>query len=92
MQRRTSVNDKKINNNSHLPVIHSQNPSFYQTIKQGAALSIGHRIVGYFMGPSESQTVIHRESVIYKNRKQEEYEQCLKEHNDRAVCERILLN
>jgi len=92
MQRRTSVNDKKINNNSHIHVIHSQNPSFFQTIKQGVGLSIGHRIVGCLMGPSQSQTVIHRESIIYKNRKQEEYEQCLKEHNDRAVCERILLN
>jgi len=88
MQRRSSIND-----NRNPSVIHSYkpsyNPSFYQTIKQGAGLSIGHRIVGFFMDPPRSQTV-HSETVIIKSRKQEEYEQCMKDNNDKAVCERIV--
>ena len=88
MPRRSSVTS--VQDNRNLPVIHSQKPSFSQTVKEGVALgigsSIGHRMVGFFMGPPHSQT------VIIKNRKQEEYEQCLKDHNDKAVCERILFN
>ena len=88
MPRRSSVTS--VQDNRNLPVIHSQKPSFSQTVKEGVALgigsSIGHRMVGFFMGPPHSQTVIN------KNRKQEEYEQCLKDHNDKAVCERILFN
>ena len=74
-----------------LPIIHSQKPSFFQTIKEGMALgvgsSIGHRIVGAIMGPSPS----HMPSVQNTDKKQE-YEQCMKEHDDRAVCQRILEN
>jgi hypothetical protein len=89
MQRRSSITST--NDNRNPSVIHSHNSSFYQTIKQGVGLSIGHRIVGFFMGPPHSQT-IHSETVIIKSRKQEEYEQCMKDHNDKAVCERIVWN
>jgi hypothetical protein len=43
------------------------------------------------MDPPRSET-IHRQTVIIKSRKQEEYEQCMKDHNDKAVCERIVWN
>jgi hypothetical protein len=93
MPRRSSVTS--VHDNRNISVINSQKPSFSQTVKEGVALgigsSIGHRMVGFFMGPPHSQT-IHSQTVIIKSRKQEEYEQCLKDYNDKAVCERILLN
>ena len=98
MPRRSSItpiNDNRnpsvIHSHNQNPSgIHSHNPSFYQTIKQGVGLSIGHRIVGFFMDPP-SQTV-YSQNVTIKSRKQEEYEQCMKDHNDKAVCERIVWN
>jgi hypothetical protein len=93
MPRRSSITST--NDNRNPSVIHSQKPSFSQTVKEGVALgigsSIGHRIVGFFMGPPRSET-IHSQTVIIKSRKQEEYEQCMKDHNDKAVCERIVWN
>ena len=94
MPRRSSIHEKKIltlptNVNNKQPVIYSQPPSLFQTIKEGVAFgagsSIGHRIVGAIMGPSTVQTYVQS-----KDKKQDEYELCLKEHDDKAACQRIL--
>ena len=69
----------------NLPALIPQKPSFLQTMKEGVALgvgsSIGHRIVGAIMGPPQVQTV---------DKKKEEYEQCMKDTNDKTGCEHIL--
>ena len=81
---RTSSTPIKIHSNTHVPAIYSQKPSFLQTIKEGVAFgvgsSIGHRIVGAITGSSHIQV----------DTKQKEYEQCMKEFDDKAVCQRIL--
>ena len=73
-------------NQQHVPVIHSQRPSFFQTIKEGVALgvgsSIGHRIVGAIMTPFQRPS--------QNTDKNQEYEKCMKEHDDRALCQKIL--
>lgn len=75
----------KIPEHRNLPAVIPERPSFLQTMKEGVALgvgsSIGHRIVGSIMGPSIVQTV---------DKKQEEYEQCMKDNNDKTGCEHIL--
>lgn len=80
----------RIPEHGNLPAIISQKPSFLQTMKEGVALgvgsSIGHRIVGAMMGPSIVQT----NQVQIVDKKQEEYEQCMKDNNDKAGCEHIL--
>lgn len=92
MPRRSSIHEKKPTvpvkiNNDKQPIIHSPTPSLFQTVKEGVAFgvgsSIGHRIVGAFMGPSNVQA---------KDKRQDEYEQCLKEHDDKAACQHILDN
>jgi len=93
MPRRSSIHEKKILtvptkiNDKKPPIVHSPTPSLFQTVKEGVAFgvgsSIGHRIVGAFMGPSNVQT---------KDKRQDEYEQCLKQHDDRAACQQILDN
>jgi hypothetical protein len=64
-------------------VIVPQRPSFLQTIKEGVGLglgsSIGHRIVGSILGPTNT-------AVPSINT---EYEQCMKE-NDKSACEYLL--
>lgn len=72
----------------NLPALIPQKPSFLQTMKEGVALgvgsSIGHRIVGAIMGPSQTSQV---QTV---DKKKEEYEQCMKDTNDKTGCEHIL--
>jgi hypothetical protein len=74
----------------NLPAIIPQKPSFLQTMKEGVALgvgsSIGHRIVGSVMGAPQVQT----SQVQTVDKKKEEYEQCMKDTNDKAGCEHIL--
>jgi len=74
----------------NLPAVIDQKPSFLQTMKEGVALgvgsSIGHRIVGAIMGPP----VIQTSQVQTVDTKKEEYEQCMKDTNDKAGCEHIL--
>ena len=79
---------KPIDYTKNLPALIPQKPSFLQTMKEGVALgvvsSIGHRIVGAIMGPlqtSQVQTV---------DTKKEEYEQCMKDNNDKTGCEHLL--
>ena len=64
----------------NLPIV--QKPSFFQTMKEGVALgvgsSIGHRIVGSIMG-SQIGPKIHPQN-------KDEYEQCMKDTNDKAGC------
>jgi len=73
----------------NLPALIPQKPSFLQTMKEGVALgvgsSIGHRIVGAVLGP-----VIQRSEVQPVDNKKEEYEQCMKDNNDKTGCEHIL--
>lgn len=79
----------------NLPAIITQRPSFLQTMKEGVALgvgsSIGHRIVGAIMGPSRSSEPIvppakeHVPTLMTR-----EYEQCMKEYDDKAVCEKYI--
>lgn len=75
----------RIPEHRNLPALIPQKPSFLQTMKEGVALgvgsSIGHRIVGAIMGPPVIQTV---------DTKKEEYEQCIKDTNDKTGCEHIL--
>ena len=70
--------------NRNLPAIVSQKPSFLQTMKDGVALgigsSIGHRVVGAFMGPPTVQAPIVEKTNI-------EYEKCMKEYDDKIACE-----
>ena len=77
----------RIPEHRNLPAIIPQKPSFLQTMKEGVALgigsSIGHRIVGAFMGPAIVQTPV-------VDKKQEEYEQCMKDTNDKSGCEYLL--
>jgi hypothetical protein len=94
---RASIHEKKI---PSLPMktTHTQpvayRPTFFQTVKEGIALgvgsSIGHRIVGAVMGPLQYTPV--KDTQHKENSKTQEYEQCMKVHDDKAVCERILLN
>jgi len=92
----TSLSQKKIitapsaiDYKKNLPaVIVAQKPSFLQTIKEGVALgvgsSIGHRIVGSILGHANVANTPLPSSKNY------EYEQCMKDNNDKAVCEYLL--
>jgi hypothetical protein len=64
----------------NLPAVIPQKPSFLQTMKEGLAFGVGnavaHRIIG-----SIPNTVKEVERPL-------EYEQCMKEYDDKAVCER----
>lgn len=70
----------------NLPALIPQKPSFLQTMKEGVALgvgsSLGHRLVAAVMGP----TIIQNSYVD----KREEYEQCMKDNNDKSGCEHLL--
>jgi len=78
----------RIKDNKNLPAITPQRPSFLQTMKEGVALgigsSIGHRVVGAFMGPS-SPIKEHVPSLMTR-----EYEKCMEEYDDKAVCEKYI--
>jgi hypothetical protein len=85
MPRRSSspsLYEKKITVPTKMP--ETQRPSFVQTMKEGLALgvgsSIGHRIVGAVLG--SSSPAIHT--------KNEEYEKCMKDTNDKSGCEYLL--
>jgi hypothetical protein len=71
----------------NLPGIVPQRPSFLQTMKEGMAFglgsSIGHRIVGSLLSPSTHSPI---------NTKNEEYEKCVKDTNDKSGCEYLLRN
>ena len=71
----------------NLPALIPQKSSFLQTMKEGVALgvgsSLGHRLVGSVMGP----TIIQKPSV---DNKQEEYEKCMKDNDDKSGCEHLL--
>ena len=83
MPRTSSKPTHQIQQRRDVPALTSQKPSFLHTLKDGIAFgvgsSIGHRIVGAIMSPSQNQT-----------NKQEEYEQCMKKHDDRSVCQELL--
>ena len=70
----------------NLPALIHQKPSFLQTMKEGVALgvgsSLGHRLVGAVMGSS----IVQKSNV----EKREEYEQCMKDNNDKVGCEHLL--
>jgi hypothetical protein len=70
-------------------VIVAQKPSFLQTMKEGVALgvgsSIGHRIIGSILGHPNAANI--SSSSVTKNN---EYEQCMKDNNDKAACEYLL--
>jgi hypothetical protein len=80
----------KMPEHRNLPALIPQKPSFLQTMKEGVALgvgsSIGHRIVGAVMGPP----IIQTSQVQTVDTKKEEYEQCMKDTNDKTGCEHIL--
>jgi hypothetical protein len=63
----------------NLPALVPEKPSFLQTMKEGLALgvgsSLGHRIVNSFMGPPTIKVETNTE-----------YETCMKEYNDTALC------
>lgn len=90
MPRRASSQERKVSpripENRNLPAIIPQRPSFLQTMKEGLALgvgsSIGHRIVGAILGSSAQSPTV--------DRKNEEYEKCMKDTNDKSGCEYLL--
>jgi hypothetical protein len=75
----------KLPEQRNLPAIIPQRPSFLQTMKEGLALgigsSIGHRIVGAVLGTAHTPAV---------NTKNEEYEKCIQDTNDKSGCEYLL--
>ena len=74
----------RIPEHTNLPAIIPQRPSFLQTMKEGLTLgvgsSIGHRIVGAVLGTPHNPL----------NTKNEEYEKCMKDTNDKSGCEYLL--
>jgi len=84
-QKKITTMPIRIPEHHNLPAI--QKPSFLQTMKEGVALgvgsSIGHRIVGSILGPATVNTTI-------VDKKNEEYEQCMKDNNDKTGCEHLL--
>jgi len=66
----------------------AEKPSFLQTMKEGLALgvgsSIGHRIVGSILGSANP--------AVLSINKNDEYEQCIKDNNDKTGCEYLLRN
>ena len=81
----------RIQDNKNLPAIIPQRPSFLQSVKEGVGLGIGYRIAGAFMGPLGHSTPSAPISPPIKEHvpelKNKEYEQCMQEFNDKAVCE-----
>ena len=77
----------RIPEHRNLPALIPEKPSFLQTMKEGVALgvgsSIGHRLVGAILGPLQTNQVQPVD-------KKEEYEQCMKDTNDKTGCEHIL--
>jgi len=69
----------KVPEHKNLPAPLPPRPSFFQTIKEGAAFgignSLGHRIVNSFMG-----------TPTIKVETPTEYDTCMKEYNDKAFC------
>ena len=95
MPRSSSIHEKKIptipirtNTTQNPAVINHQKSSFFQTMKEGVAFgvgnSIGHRIVGAFTSTSQIQTPPQN-----TNNKQKEYEQCIKEYDNKIVCDEM---
>jgi len=90
MPRRSSgesFHEKKIitmpavmDNKKNLPAIIHEKPSFLQTIKEGMAFGIGNAIAHRMIGSIPN--------TISKSGNSIEYEQCMKEHDDKAACER----
>ena len=70
--------------NKNIPAITSSRPSFLQTMKEGLAFGVGnslaHRIVGTMGQPSLNKLIDNNQ----------EYEQCMKDNNDKLGCEHIL--
>jgi len=95
MSSNQSIHEKKIttmpliiDHRKNLPApIISQKPSFLQTMKEGVALgvgsSLGHRLVGALLGPATVQNPII-------DKKQVEYEQCMKDNDDKTGCNHLL--
>jgi hypothetical protein len=88
MPRRTSpsMHEKKITTmpikleDKNLPAIIPQRPSFLQTMKEGAAFGVGNAIAHRIIGSIPNTIVGNGNSI--------EYEKCMKEYDDKAVCER----
>ena len=71
--------------NKNIPAIIPQRPSFLQSVKEGVGLGIGYRIAGAFMGPITPPIKEHVPEL-----KNKEYEQCMQEYDDKAVCEKYI--
>ena len=84
----------RIKEQGNLPSIIPQRPSFLQSVKEGLGLGIGYRIAGAFMGPIGPST--HREPITPPQKEHvptlmtNEYEKCMKEYDDKAVCEKYI--
>jgi hypothetical protein len=77
-----------IDHTRNLPApIVPQKPSFLQTMKEGLAFgigsSLGHGLIGSVMGP----TIVQKPIV---SKKQEEYEKCIKDNDDKSGCNHLL--
>ena len=90
MPRRSSspsIHEKKITTmplvidyKKNLPALIPQKPSFLQTMKEGVAFGVGNTIAHKIIG-SIPNTIKVCERPL-------EYDQCMKEYDDKAACER----
>lgn len=64
----------------NLPALIVEKPSFLQTMKEGLAFGVGNAIAHKIIG-SIPNTIKEIEKPL-------EYEQCMKEYDDKAACER----
>jgi hypothetical protein len=89
MPRRSSNPIVSTPQKTNVPAIVVPKPSFLQTIKDGFAFGTGsavaHRVVGSIFG-SPAHTQVQPEGQVNEKRNIE-YEQCMKDYNNRDVCE-----
>ena len=94
MPRSSSTREKKIpampiiTDKQNLVTMAPPKSSFFQTMKEGLAFGVGNsianRIVGSFMGPSKIQS-----SLQSTDTNQKEYDQCIKEYDNKIICHEL---
>lgn len=69
----------------------AQKPGFFSAVKDGLGLGFGsaiaHRVVGSVLGSSQYTQVQPQVQVQALEKKNTEYDQCMKDYNNRDVCE-----
>ena len=104
-QKKIITMPSRIPEHRNLPaILPPEKPSFLQTMKEGVALgvgsSIGHRIIGSIFGPpsvsvsTPMSTPMATPMAIQESKlsKLQEFEKCMKEYDDKGICERLIIN